>query len=729
MPPAAISRSSTYFPKICGNIAPGYRSAFRAGLLGFAVLGCGAPDPNVTTLTVLTHELAGACAVAGDATELADYELALTALGPFSAGASTTANLGLDAQGRELAFDPRTAGIDAVVSRRQDGDASAPVPALTGHTERRGNTGIDVLLWPSGRSCALSDGPYPSGSAGQALGYASGAGLALVAGEAVNARGGEQGSGPGSALVFDAERGDASLVPREGALHVPRAFATVSAFGDELLVAGGDNPLGSSTLDAAATAEVFSPATHAFHTTLDLTFRRTRHAAVTLADSGETLLIGGIEPDSEGGGAPPREIRLFEAVSPAHGSSISELGELSVGRVSPTALVLDDGRIFVGGGSSPGSDTAHPEGAPLGLVEYFSPDAKSAVLYAELPPRAHRAFAALPGGGVLSVAPCNGSAPGCSCVTKAGTACAASDGTDQQPYVDAFWLDPEGTLEPVLFAPSADAACPTPALPAFAPGSDGAPWLISGDGDASAACLWRFEPWSSESSGGSAPLGPRFVSTRVELDPPPDPRVAPLSLGPDAFVWVATGAATGLFGTRLGHRGPLTRDGELLSAPPNGVPRPTHLAPDHNPNPALGPVRQARASFDPNLFRLTLEPPEPPAPPLTLWVTDARYDDATVTVSIVVPSGSGDASALFPLVLFGSQPFGGDACAWPAASTASIAAGQVTLSAVRHGAAVTLSSAGSTAVRRCASATGPLSVGVRAGAATTTLVSLLVERG
>ena len=705
MPPAAISRSSTYFPKICGNIAPGYPSAFRAVWLAFGALGCGPQDPNVTTLVVVTHELAGACSVTGAAGAAPSYDLALTALGPF-AGSATTANLDLAATHQELAFDPRTLGIDAVVTSASR--SAVPEAAFTGHTEHRSPSGIDVLLWPSGRACALSDGAYPNGNAGQALGYASSAGLALLAGQDVAELGGAQGSGPGSSLVFDAERGDASLVPREGALHVPRAFATVSALGDELLVAGGENPLGGSALDAAASGEVFSPATRTYRTTLDLTFRRTRHAAVTLPATGETVLIGGIEPGSESGGAPPREIRLFEAVSPAHGSSISELAELQVGRVSPVALVLDDGRLFVGGGTSPGPDTAHPDGDPLGFVEYFSPDAKSRVLYAELPARPHRTFAALPGGGVLSVAACGG--------------VSECEGT---------WLDPEGNLEPVVFATSdeAGAACPTPEVPALVPGSDGAPWLISAGSEDGAACLWRFEAWPSESSGGAAPLGPRFVPTGVTLAPAPDPRVAPLSLGADAFVWVAAGATTGLHGVRLGHRGPLTRDGELLSAPPNGVPRPAHLAPDHDPNPAPGPIKKARATFDPNLFRLTLEPPEAPAPPLTLWVADARYDDATVSVSLVVPRGTADVRPLFPLVVFGLQPFGGDPCAWPAPSAASVAAGQITLTASRHGNTLTLGTAGSATTVRCSLATGTVPVGVRAGGATTTLVSFVVERG
>ncbi|HWP05192.1 MAG TPA: hypothetical protein VNN72_05595, partial [Polyangiaceae bacterium] len=275
MPPAAISRSSTYFPKICGNIAPLQRSAFRAFLPLFACLACGTPDARVTTLGIATHELGGPCAVS-DAGGSADYSLSLTALGPFPArGSDLATNVPLDASGWELGFDARTIGVDAVAAEAASGGALSP--QFTGHSERRRPSGLDVLLWPSGRACSLADGPYPGANGGQALGYSPRSGLALAAGEDVGDRTNEQGAGAGSTLVFDADRGSASLVPRDGALQVPRAFATVTELGEDLLVAGGENPLGASTLDAAGSAELYSAKDGAFTTLIELIVRRSRH--------------------------------------------------------------------------------------------------------------------------------------------------------------------------------------------------------------------------------------------------------------------------------------------------------------------------------------------------------------------------------------------------------------------------------------------------------------------
>jgi hypothetical protein len=707
----------------------------------FACLACGTPDPHVTTLGIATHELGPDCAVS-DAGGSADYSLSLTALGPFAAaGSDLASNVPLAAEGWELGFDARTVGVDAIATRGSGEGAMAPV--FTGHSERRRPTGLDVLLWPSGRACSLATGPYPGTNGGQALGYSPRSGLALVAGEDVRDASNEQGTGPGSALVFDADRGDASIVPREGALQVPRAFATVTELGEDLLVAGGENPLGASTLDAAGSAELYSTKDRAFTThagssaepagVIELIVRRSRHAAVTLPATGETLLIGGYEPEPETPDKRPSAITLLEAVSPSLGKSISGFVQLGVGRIDPTALVLSDGRLFVGGGSSPGENQANPAGLPLGLVEVFTPDAGALIYTTTLPARPRRTFATLPGGGVLSVASCEvDDRVDCACFTPHGTACALDDpNAPDDPnagYVDGYWLEPEGALEPVAFAAEdATASCATPLEPLLVPGSDGAPWLITKGSAGTPTCLWRFEPWPGEGSPGDssdARRRPRFVPTAVTLAVPLEPGTRPLSLGPDAFVWI--GENGGFAGAALGHRGPLTRDSELLTAAPGSL-RPTHLAPDHDPNPAPGEIRKARATFDTN-FALELEPPEPPSPPLTVWIADTTYDDAIVSVSVSPQHGVSDLATLLPALVFGTSVLGDPACPWPAPGAASISAGQLGLSATRRGNTVTLAVTGVSATTRCGVSPGPLAVGVRAGVATTKLVSFVIER-
>lgn len=683
----------------------------------------------MTTLEIATHELGPECAVA-DAGGSAGYSLSLTALGPFPAeGSELATNVPLAAAGRELGFDARTVGVDAVATRAASGGALSPV--FTGHSERRRPSGIDVLLWPSGRACSLASGPYPGGNGGQALGYSSRSGLALVTGEDAGAAD-DQGAGAGTTLVFDADRGVANLVPRDGALHVPRAFATVTELGEDLLVAGGENPLGASTLDAAGSAELYSVKDGAFTTLIELIVRRSRHAAVTLPATGETLLVGGYEPEPDSPEKPPEPIVLLEAVSAAHGTSISGLAQLEVGRIDPTALVLSNGLVFVGGGSRPAGNQANPAGQdpePLGLVEVFSADAGQKLWSTTLPRRPHRAFTTLPGGGVLSVASCDevGDRADCACFDETGAACDAS--VETAPFVDAYWLEPEGELETVAFSTEgATASCSTPAEPLLAPGSDGAPWLITRGTGRTPTCLWRFEPWPGEGSandGTGARHRPRFVPTSVTLAFPPDTRARPLSFGPDAFAWI--GENGGFSGAALGHRGPLTRDTELLTAAPGAL-RPAHLAPDHNPNPAPGAVKQASATFDAN-FALELEPPEPPSPPLTVWIADTTYDDAVVSISVSPQRGVSDLASLLPALVFGTSVVGDTACSWPKPSDASLSAGQLGLTATRRGTAVTLAVTGVRATTRCAVLGGPLAVGVRAGAATTKLVSLSIERG
>jgi hypothetical protein len=691
--------------------------------LALALVGCSDPDARVTTLEVRAHELPAGCALTAGVPDPSAYLLALTPLGSFAASLEAT-SVPLDAAGRELVFDERTRGIDAVAT-------ASSGPEFSGHSERRRSSGLDVLLWPKARACALSDGPYPGHAGGQALGYSPASGLAISAGESLDTGSSEESTGPGSTLLFATDLGVSSVVPREGALRIPRAFASVSSFGEGLLVAGGENPLGASTLDAAGTAEVFSAERLGFDATLNLVFRRTRHAAVTLRDSGETLLVGGIEPASDHPESRPNVIEQFEAISPTtRSSSISELAELAIGRVGPTAFVLDDGRIFVGGGSAPGKDAAHPEGDPIGTLEVFSPDGKSRVFYAEPKARPHRAFAPLPGGGVVSVASCadTGAREGCSCFTPEGDACEPS--VEGAPYVDGVWMEPDGRLESVAFASDPSVACPTPAEPWLVPGSDGSAWLISTLADGSAACLWRFEPWPGTPTGGDGaePPGPRFVPTAITLSPPPDPRVAPLSLGPDSFSWIAAGTTNGLAGASLGHRGQLTRDGELIVPAAGDQPRPAHLAPDRNPSPAEDGLRRARATFDATLFRLELEPPESPAPPLTVWVADTTYDAVTVALSIVAPASGAAAPSSLPVFVFGGTVVGDAACPWPAPTSASGASGELALRATRHEGAVTLAVAGANTTSRCAVAAGPLPVGVRAGSANATLVSFLVTR-
>ena len=679
------------------------------------VAACSEPTTSVTTVSIGAHELSACRVPDRGPTDPSPFRLTLTALGPFSAsGSDVERDLGLDAAGQALSFNTATTGVDAVASDV----AGATGSAFIGHSERRQANRIDVLLWPAQTACAVisAEGGYPGTGAGQALGFSARNGLALVAGEDAD----DQRSG--ASVAFQTDTGAASIVPREqGALRVSRSYATVTEFGDGLLVAGGTNPASTAaTEDAASTAEIFHAASGGFDPSLvELWSRRTHHAAVTLATTGETLLVGGLAPNSASSG-PGQLIRQFEAISPTtKSSSISGLRALARGRVDPVALVLTNGRILVGGGYTASSDPNAPEGDPIGQVEVFSSDATSPVFQVALPVRKNRTFVALPGGGALSVASCRGEpAPlrgECACFTADGAACPdASPDDSDQTWLDAWWIDPDGNPTTVTFAPDPLTPCATTDQPLLVAGSDGAPWLVSPPGDGTPACLWRFQAWPEVTSvSGSDTVDPasrpRFVTKALTLDPSPDPRTSPLGLGPDAFVWV--GSNGGLFGARFGQRGPLTRDFALLLRSDDAPFRPAHLVPDRDATRVPTGADTPPVAFDPMSSALTLVDPI-----VTMWVADTLYD--SVTLSLDIEPSDGSVPAL-PVLVF-QTPMGATAsCVWsaPPPNPTSM---PVTITAKRDGTRTTLSEPNG-ADSTCAVPSGPLAVGIRAGSAAVTL--------
>jgi hypothetical protein len=719
MPPAAISRSSTYFPKICGNIAANYRSAFLAVLLGLP--GCSETTASVTTVSIGAHELSACPIPERGPTDPSPFRLTLTALGPFPAsGFDVERDINLNRAGQELPFNTATVGVDALAN-------DAPVDsggAFIGHSERRDDDHIDVLLWPEAQACSVltPDAGYPGANAGQALGFSAHAGVALVAGEDAD----DQRSG--STLEFDTDTGAATVVPREhGTLRVSRAFATITEFGDGLLVAGGTDPFAAAASeDASRSAEIYQPVNGGFDPTLiELWSRRTRHAALTLPATGETLLVGGIAPDSASSG-PGQLIRQLEAVSPSTlSSSISGLATLELGRVDPVALVLENGLLLVGGGYATSSDPDAPRGTPIGEVEVFSPGATSHAFRPELPARAERTFAALPGGGALSVASCYQEASpqraDCTCILPDGTACEANN--DDQAWLDAWWIDPDGVPSPVAFAPGGVLTpCPTSLHPLLVAGSDGAPWLISTRDDGTPACLWRFEAWpehlAASANDTDPATEPRFVMTTLTLEPSPDARSLPLAFGPDAFLWV--GPDGGLYGARFGQRGPLTRDLSLLLNPPGSPFRPAHLVPDRDPRRSTTSDGEPAVVFHAGPGSLTLSPADPS---VTVWAADTLYDGATISIAVEPPDAA--APATLPAVVFASVTGALAVCAWNPVESAITT--PITITASRANSRVTLS-APNAPDATCEVPTGPLAIGVRAGDAPTTLGDLSIAR-
>ena len=371
MPPEASSRSSTYFPKICGNTATFAPLSARgasahatpsrgvAPLFVSAALALGCGDQGKTlTLHLGAHTLpnrpplvsaldpSGASAARLDLTPLGDFSSTNTVSPPVR-GASPT----------ELELPRATRALAAAVVD----DVGQP---FLGYVERRASPDLALLLWPQAEACVLDAGPGSLAlqSDGAALGYSPEAHVLLIAGGGVPNAASES----VALRTFDSGTGEYKLLSaaapgvEPAALSEPRAFASVTPFGDKLLIAGGENPLRGQSAElapASGTAEVFDPRTGRVEPArISLSVERSRHAAVAL-DSGETLLVGGRGPRGTA-------LNALEVVSPRTGSaSLASLPSLDAGRLFPVVLRLDDRRLFIAGGTS-------ADNTPLAAMEW-----------------------------------------------------------------------------------------------------------------------------------------------------------------------------------------------------------------------------------------------------------------------------------------------------------------------------------------------------------------------
>src|SRR6187431_2832343 len=111
MPPAAISRSSTYLPKICGNIASAHVSAAAAFWL---LSGCSPPEIREIELPLTVHSLASRPIPT-------PAQLDLAALGDFATSNQTASSLSLTAQNVRLDIPSNTLAVQAVARPESSG--------------------------------------------------------------------------------------------------------------------------------------------------------------------------------------------------------------------------------------------------------------------------------------------------------------------------------------------------------------------------------------------------------------------------------------------------------------------------------------------------------------------------------------------------------------------------------------------------------------------------------
>ncbi len=635
-------------------------------------MGCGEPGATAV-LPVRVHTLANC----GLPPELARGNLELLALGDFAATNESAEILPLERRGAALKFPVATQAVEAHVGNS--------LTAFAGYAERRQNAGVDVLLWPERATCVVwqPDGAqgYPGPHGGQALGYAVASGVVLAAGGS-DALVSDAIVG---ALSFDVATGELTSVDTsdDGVLREPRAFATVTQFGERLLVAGGEHPVfgvPDADIEPHATAEVFDPKLGRFSgEVIQLRNTRTRHAALTLED-GRTLLVGG---RTRVGATSIAQYQL-EIVDPKQ--KRASVADAIAARIEPRALRLTDGRIFVGGGTGLDGSLTKPVAQWLTKQAHLEDTQASS----SLAPRFDRAFVATAGGGVLAVGGCE-DRPAISEQDAAKCAACGHGCVPLGDEYDAWWLDRDGVASEV------DVDGISAPRPILLPGSDGRPWLVAADARTpEKPQLFRFNPWAEKPT-----FEPVTVASEVRLPGPGMPE--PLALGPDAFVWIDDSEGQGqLMGLRLGTRNRYTQDLALvLLSDPVDPTRPEHLVPDH----PLGDD----TSYD---GALTLRDPA-----VTVFEADVDYADVTLRVHL--------RGAQLPRLLLGRTLLGAEDCPWPDGGETGGDADLPTL--LRRGGQAELRFHGGR--RACQVEPGRLALGVRAGDGVTIITELDVQRG
>ena len=137
-----------------------------------------------------------------------------------------------------------------------------------------------------------------------------------------------------------------------GSMTVPRAGQTITMLRDgRVLIVGGVRNAGFRS--ELASAEIYDPATGAFHATGSMTTPREGHTATTLRD-GRVLIVGG----SANG---VQTVGSAEIYDPASGT-FSRTGHLHQPRVAHVAALLGTGKVLIAGGGR--------GGMPGGYISY-----------------------------------------------------------------------------------------------------------------------------------------------------------------------------------------------------------------------------------------------------------------------------------------------------------------------------------------------------------------------
>lgn len=174
-----------------------------------------------------------------------------------------------------------------------------------------------------------------------------------------------EGAALSSAEVYDATTGEFTAT---GSMALPRMNAVAAPLPNgDVLVAGGHNKEGGPW----ASAEVYDHESGEFGATGSMAVARRDAAAAVLPD-GSVLVLGGAKNFGTGGTSLLSSAEIYDPVS----GEFSPTGSMAVGRLSPAATALPDGRILVAGGFGSGEwlssaeiyDPANGEFSPTGAL-------------------------------------------------------------------------------------------------------------------------------------------------------------------------------------------------------------------------------------------------------------------------------------------------------------------------------------------------------------------------
>ena len=209
---------------------------------------------------------------------------------------------------------------------------------------------VDLLLWPSGDRCALTNST--EGGTDRLLGVMDDGRVLVTAGARTD-------KSVASSFVVDLARGVVSPVAL-GLLY-PRRLARVDAFNDGAVVSGGRN---LENDDLVPYAEVFDGKSNLFDRSksIPLSIPRSEHGSVRL-ESGDVLLVDGLGKSGVLNNLERIDAKLGQA-------SRDGLAGGLVSRRNPIVVRRASGDLMIASGLD-GADQ------PVGQLEFLTPDARS----------------------------------------------------------------------------------------------------------------------------------------------------------------------------------------------------------------------------------------------------------------------------------------------------------------------------------------------------------------